>query len=38
MRSSLPDGDWVFAFGGDYFYAFAYALDFGGTDEDHFER
>jgi hypothetical protein len=38
--SSLPDGDWsvIFAFGGDYFYGCAYALDLGGADEDHFQR
>ena len=36
--SSLPDGDGVGAFGGEDFDAFADALDFGGADEDHFER
>src|SRR4029077_20581463 len=39
-RSSLPDrdGDIVFAFGGDYFDAFAEPLNLGGADENHFER
>ena len=36
--SSLPYGDWIIAFGGDYFHARAYALDLGGADEDHFQR
>ena len=36
--SSLPDGDRVGTFGGDYFYPFSDVLDFGGADEDHFER
>jgi len=36
-RASLPDGDWVGAFGCDHFNACAYALDLGGADEDHFE-
>ena len=36
--SSLPNGDGVFAFGGDYFYTFANVLDFGSADKDHFQR
>src|SRR5450432_1766832 len=36
--SSLPDGYWIGALGGDDFYAFAEVGDFGGADEDHFER
>ena len=37
-RSSLPDGDRVVAFGGDDFDACADLFDFGGADEDHFQR
>jgi hypothetical protein len=36
--ASLPDGDRIPAFGGDYFDRWAYPLDPGGADEDHFER
>ncbi len=36
-HSSLPDGDWIVAFGCDYFYSGADAFDLGGADEDHFD-
>lgn len=34
--SSLPDCDYVFALGGDYFNGWSSALDPGGADENHF--
>ena len=36
--SSLPDGHWVGAFGGEDFDAFAKVRNLWGTDEDHFQR
>src|SRR5271165_5321662 len=36
--SSLPDGDRVEAFGGEHFDAVPDVDNFGGADEDHFER
>ena len=36
--SSLPDSNRVGAFGGDDLDALADVLDFGGADEDHFQR
>src|SRR5271154_1573302 len=37
-NSSLPDGDWVGAFGCDHFHSGADPFDFGGANENHLDR
>jgi hypothetical protein len=37
-HSSLANGDWIAAFGRDYFHTWADAFYLGGADEDHLQR